>query len=187
MNYFLPIALGISLAAATGFRVFLPLLATGLAARAEFIPLVDSFDWVTSTPALIMLAVAATTEIIAYYVPLLDNALDGLAAPAAVAAGVAVSYAVMGDMNPMVKWTLAIIAGGGAAAATQGATTLLRGTSTVLTAGLGNHAVATGELFGAIILSLLAILLPYLAALAAIIFIIVAWRMIARARRRAAQ
>jgi hypothetical protein len=113
----------------------------------------------------------------------LDNLLDGIAGPVAVGAGIAVSYAVMGDLPPMLKWSLAIIAGGGAAASAQGATTLLRGASTAATAGLGNSVLATGEFIGAILLSVLAIVLPYLALLAAIVFIVVVWRMVMKVKR----
>ncbi|MCA0434664.1 MAG: DUF4126 domain-containing protein [Proteobacteria bacterium] len=182
-DYILPVALGIGLAAATGFRVFVPLLVAGLAAREGYLPLSEGFMWVTTTPALLMLAIAALAEVAAYYIPVIDNLLDGIAGPTAIGAGIAVSYAVMGDLPPMIKWTLAIIAGGGAAAATQGATTLLRGTSTVLTAGLGNSVLSTGELVGALLLSLLAILLPILAAAAAVVLIIVIWRFVTRTRR----
>jgi Domain of unknown function (DUF4126) len=163
---FLPVALGISLAAATGFRIFLPLLVMGIGARQGFLPVSSGFDWVTSWPALVMLAVASVVEIAAYYVPGLDNLLDWLAAPSAVGAGILASAAVLGpgfDASPMLKWTLAIIAGGGAAAVTQSATTLLRGKSTVFTGGTGNHVVATGEIAGALGLSLLAVVLPYVA------------------------
>lgn len=184
LSLLFPVALGIGLAAATGFRVFLPLLLMGLAVRGGYMPVSDGFAWVATPPALIMFAIAAVTEIVAYYVPVLDNLLDGIAGPTAVGAGIAVSAAVMGDFPPMLKWTLAIIAGGGAAAATQGATTLLRGTSTVLTMGLGNHAVATGEIVGAIVMTLLAILMPYLAVLGAVIFCIVAWRLLWRLRQK---
>jgi hypothetical protein len=164
---FLPIALGISLAAAAGFRVFLPLLVMGIGAREGLLPVSSGFDWVTTWPALLMLAVASITEIAAYYVPGFDNLLDLIAAPTAIGAGILASAAVLGpsfDASPMLKWTLAIIAGGGAAAVTQSATTLLRGKSTILTAGIGNHVIATGEIAGALGLSLLAVVLPYLAA-----------------------
>jgi hypothetical protein len=182
----LPISLGVGLAAAAGFRVFMPLLAMGLAAKSGVMPIADSFQWVTSTPALLMLAVAAVVEVIAYYIPVLDNLLDGLATPTAVGAGIAMTYAVLGNMDPMLKWTLAIIAGGGAAAATQGATTVLRGASTVTTAGLGNHALATTEIVGAVIMSILAIFAPYIALVAAIIIMILVWRMVLRLKRRRA-
>ena len=78
----------------------------------------------------------------------------------------------------MLKWTLAIIAGGGIAATTQGATTLLRGTSTVMTAGIGNHLLATGEIFSAIALTLLAIVLPYVTLLIVFVIVVLAARMI---------
>ena len=186
LAYVLPVALGVGLAAAAGFRVFLPLLLMGLAVKAGYLPVSQDFSWVASTPALLMFAVAAVTEIIAYYVPVLDNLLDGLAGPTAVGAGIAISAAVMSDFPPMMKWTLAIIAGGGAAAATQGATTILRGGSTVLTGGLGNHVLATGEIIGAIVMTVLAMLAPVLAAIAALVFIVIAWRIILRRRKRKA-
>ncbi len=171
-DYVLPIVLGISLAAAAGFRVFVPLLVMGLSARGSYLPLGDTFAWVSTAPALIMLGVAALAEIAAYYIPGLDNLLDALATPAAVIAGIAVSAAVMTDLPPMLKWTLAIIAGGGAAAITQGATATLRGHSTAFTAGLGNHMLATGELAAAIFVPLLAIIWPYAALVIALLTVI---------------
>ena len=179
-----PLALGIGLAAATGFRIFLPLLVMGLGVREGYVPVSDGFAWVATTPALIMLAVAAITEIAAYYIPLLDNVLDHIAGPVAIGAGILVSAAVMGGYDPMLKWTLAIIAGGGAAAATQSTTTALRGTSTVLTAGLGNHAIATGEIAGALATSVLAIAFPYVAAVLVLLLIWLAWRLILKFRQR---
>jgi Domain of unknown function (DUF4126) len=177
---FLPVALGISLAAATGFRVFLPLLVMGVGAREGLLPVSSGFDWVTTWPALMMLGVASIVEIAAYYIPGLDNLLDTLAAPTAIGAGILASAAVLGpgfDASPMLKWTLAIIAGGGAAAVTQSATTLLRGKSTVFTAGAGNHMIATGEIVGALGLSVLAVILPYVAAGIVCIVGLLAFRM----------
>ncbi len=182
----LPAALGIGLAAASGFRVFIPLLIMGLSARAGYLPVGESFAWVSTAPALLMLSIAAAIEVMAYYIPALDNLLDSIATPAAVIAGIAVSAAVMGDFPPMLKWTLAIIAGGGAAAITQGATTLLRGHSTVLTGGLGNPAIATGELFGAIGMSLLAIAFPVLALALALLFCVAAYRIVRKLIHRKA-
>ena len=116
-----------------------------------------------------MLSVAALAEILAYYVPGVDNLLDTLATPAALVAGTVVSAAVMTDVPPMVKWTAAVIAGGGVAGLTQGATAMLRAKSTVLTGGIGNVVIATAELGGALLVSLLALAAP-LAALGVIIF-----------------
>jgi hypothetical protein len=175
-SYLLPIALGISLAAATGFRVFMPLLITGFAMREGFVPQGETFAWAATTPALIMLAMAAVAEVAAYYIPAIDNLLDTVATPAATLAGVGVAAAMMTDLPPMLKWTLAIIAGGGAATITQSTTALLRGHSTVLTAGLGNHVIATGEILGAVAIPVVAIAAPYAAVILAALFCWLVWK-----------
>jgi hypothetical protein len=164
----LSIVLGVGLAAATGFRIFLPMLILSAAAYTGHLSLDESFAWLGTPAALTMLGVATLAEIVAYYVPGVDNLLDTLATPGAFIAGTVVSAAVMTDLPPMVKWTAAVIAGGGVAGLTQGITAMLRAKSTVLTGGLGNPAIATAELGGAALVSLLALAAP-LAALAAVI------------------
>jgi len=159
----LSIALGIGLAAAVGFRVFLPMLVMSVAAYTGHLPLSSGFAWLATPAALVMLSVAALLEILAYYIPGVDNLLDAIATPAALVAGTVVSAAVMTDLPPIVKWTTALIAGGGAAGLTQGLTSLLRAKSTLTTAGLGNHLIATGEIGAALLLSLLALAAPLLA------------------------
>jgi hypothetical protein len=162
------IVLGVGLAAATGFRVFLPMLILSGAAYTGHLSLDESFAWLGTPAALTMLGVAAIVEIVAYYVPGVDNLLDTLATPGAFIAGTVVSAAVMTDLPPMVKWTAAVIAGGGVAGLMQGITVMLRTKSTVLTGGLGNPVIATAELGSAALVSLLALAAP-LAALAAVI------------------
>jgi hypothetical protein len=159
----LSIVLGIGLAAATGFRLFLPMLIVSGAAFTGHLPLSDSFAWLGTAPALIMLSVAALIEILAYYVPGVDNLLDTLATPAALVAGTVVSAAVMTDVPPMVKWTAAVIAGGRVAGLTQGATAMLRAKSTVFTGGIGNAVISTAELSGALLVSILALAAPLIA------------------------
>ncbi len=161
----LSIARGVGLAAAAGFRVFLPLLVMSGAAYSGHLTLGDSFAWLATPTALAMLSVAALLEIAAYYVPGVDNMLDALAAPAALVAGTLAAAAVMTDLPPIVKWTTAAIAGGGAAGLTQSVTSVLRAQSTLTTGGIGNAVVSTSELGGALLISLLALLAP-LAALA---------------------
>jgi hypothetical protein len=185
LDYVLPAILGICLAAAAGFRIFVPLLMTGLAARFGYLPVGDSFAWIATLPALVMLSVAALVEVAAYYLPGIDNLLDALATPMAVVAGIALSAAVMTDLPPMLKWTLAIIAGGGAAALTQSATAVARGHSTVLTGGFGNAAVATGELLASIVLPLIAIVWPVIALVLAVAILLAAGAILLRLRKRA--
>jgi hypothetical protein len=168
MESLLSIALGIGLAAAAGFRIFVPLLVAGLAARSGFIPLADGFQWLASTPALLTLGTAAVFEVLAYYIPGVDHLLDLIAGPAAMGAGVVASASVMADIPPAVMWPVAIIAGGGIAGLTKGGTALLRAKSGVMTAGLANPVVATVETIGATGIAILAVAVPLLC-LAAII------------------
>ena len=181
----LSIMLGVGLAAATGFRVFLPMLIVSGAAYTGHLSLGDSFAWLGTPHALTMLGAAALVEILAYYVPGVDNLLDTLATPAAFVAGTIVSAAVMTDLPPMVKWTAAIIAGGGVAGLTQGVTAMLRANSTVLTGGLGNVVVATAELGGALLVSLLALAAPLAAFVLVILFLWLAIRLLRRLLRGA--
>lgn len=188
VNTIFSIALGIGLAAATGFRVFVPLLVAGLAARAGVIPLADSFQWLQSTPALIALGTAATFETIAFYIPGVDHLLDVLASPLAVVAGVLASASVMVDLPPEAKWPIAVIAGGGIASLTKTGAALLRVKSTTLTGGLGNPVVSTAETASAATISILAILAPIACVVAALALGIYLFRRRARrARARSSQ
>jgi len=168
---------GLGLAAACGLRVFAPLFVLGLAARFGPLSLSLGFAWAESTPALLALGLATLLEISAYYVPWLDHVLDAVAAPAALLAGALVVAALMGDLPPWLRWSVAIIAGGGLAGLTQAATTLLRLKSTATTGGLANPVVATGEWIGAITLAVIAVLLPLLALAVAVGLVVLALRM----------
>jgi hypothetical protein len=168
----LSIALGIGLAAATGLRLFLPMLVVSVAAYTGHLPLSDNFAWLATPAAVMLLSVAALVEVLAYYIPGVDNLLDTLATPAAFVAGTVISAAVITDLPPMVKWAAAIIAGGGIAGLTQSVTTLVRAKSTVLTGTLGNPVVATTELGGSLIVSLMALAAPLLTA---VVIVVLLW------------
>ena len=178
------IALGIGLAAAVGFRVFLPLLVASVAAYTGRLELSDSFAWLGTLPAVVMLAVAAVLEILAYYIPVVDNALDTITTPAALIAGTLVSAAVMTDLPPVLKWSTAIIAGGGAAGLTQGVTALLRAKSTAVTGGLGNPILASAEIGGALLVSALALIAPFVALAAAVMLCWIIVRKVRHWRRQ---
>ena len=180
----LSVALGVGLAAATGFRLFLPLLVLSIAAYTGHASLNESFAWLATPAALLMLGTAAIVEIAAFYIPGVDNLLDTVATPGAVVAGTIVSAAVMTDLPPMLKWTAAIIAGGGVAGITQSLTAMLRAKSTVFTGGLGNSVVATAELGGASLISILALAAPLAALALVILFFWLAFRLIRSLARR---
>jgi hypothetical protein len=176
----LSVSLGLGLAAACGFRVFVPFLILNLAARSGYVTLDGSFEWIASTPALITLGVATALEITAYYVPWLDNLLDSVSTPAAVVAGIVVTASVVTGIDPYLKWSLAVIAGGGVAGAVQAATVGTRGASTLTTAGFGNPLVSTAEAGGAVVLSGMAIGLPALAGLLVVLLLVLAVRRLSR-------
>ncbi len=169
---FLGAALGLGLAAAVGFRVFVPFLLVAIAAKGGQVHLAGGFEWLGSDMALIIFGIAALLEIAAYFIPFFDHLLDTVAGPAAVIAGTVLMASTLVDMAPWLRWTVAIVAGGGTAGLLHGATSSLRMGSTATTGGLGNPAFATFETGASTALTILAMLLP-LVALALVVFLIV--------------
>jgi uncharacterized membrane protein len=158
-----PVALAICLSAACGMRVFLPPFFIGLAAHYGYLDLADQgLAWLGNWQALTICGVACVVEACAFYIPYLDNLLDTIASPLAIIAGIALSSSLLSNYDPAIKWSAAVIAGGGAAGLMQGSTVAVRAASTGLTGGLGNFIVATLELLGSILLTLFAVLLPVL-------------------------
>jgi hypothetical protein len=169
------IAIGIGLAASCGFRVFVPMFVAAIAAKAGLFPLTEGFQWLGSWAAILCFGTATVVEIIAYYIPFVDNLLDTVTTPLAIGAGTLLLTSVLPIDSYLLKWTTGLIAGGGAAATIQGGTVLTRLASTKLTAGTGNSVVATGEhavAFGSSILSLFIPLIIAVIVILAITFII---------------
>jgi len=152
--------LGVGLAASVGFRVFLPLFALSLASYFGVWELNESWQWIGSTAALVTLGVATVIEIFGYYIPYIDNLLDSIALPLAAIAGTAVMVSTVADLSPVITWALAIIAGGGTAAAISGTSSATRLTSTATTAGFANPVVSTVETGTAMLMSVFSIFLP---------------------------
>ncbi|AGA34717.1 3-deoxy-manno-octulosonate cytidylyltransferase [Thioalkalivibrio nitratireducens DSM 14787] len=151
---------GISLSAAAGLRVFLPVLALGLASRFGVLELGEPFAWLASDPVLLVAGIAALLEIGGYYIPLADNLLDTLATPAAIGGGTVIVASLLPEMNNLLQWGSAALLGGGAAGIVQGTTVAARSASTASTGGLGNPLIATSETGGSLIAIMLALLIP---------------------------
>lgn len=183
----LAICIGVGLAASCGFRVFVPFLVLAVAARAGFLTPAEGFEWLASWPAIVALALATLLEVVAYYVPWLDNALDSITTPAAVIAGMVAVAASVHDVDPLLKWSVALIAGGGSAGVIKAGTAGVRGLSSVFTGGLANFVLATVEWATSLLLSLLALVLPVVAAIIALLLVLAlgrfALRFAARWRR----
>lgn len=160
------IFLGVGLAASSGFRVFVPLFALSCASYFGMIPLNETWAWVGSTPALVILGVASIIESVSYLVPYIDHLLDTIAVPLAGIAGTLVMASTLTNMSPAMTWALAIVAGGGAAATIKGTTATTRVASTATTGGLANPVISVAETGTAIGLSALSIFAPVLAMVA---------------------
>jgi len=168
METILGLVIGICLSAACGFRVFVPLLGMSIAALTGHVPLAPGFEWIGTWPALIAFATATVVEVGTYYIPWVDNAMDVLMTPVAIAAGVIVTASLLGDMSPFLKWSLVVIAGGGVSGLVHVGTVAVRAGSSGTTGGSANFLVSTAELVGAILVTILAVLLPFLCLVAVI-------------------
>ena len=172
LPYAISAFIGIGLAAATGFRVFLPMFAVSLASYMGWIPMNESFQWLSGLPTLITTGIATIVEILAYYIPFVDHLLDTMSIPLATVAGSVMFASQFAEIGTFPQWALALIAGGGTAAAISSGFAGTRAASTATTGGLGNSVVATTETAGAGIMSILALAAPIIAFIVAIILII---------------
>ncbi|MBE9045446.1 DUF4126 domain-containing protein [Pleurocapsales cyanobacterium LEGE 10410] len=163
MAIILALCLGVTLSAASGFRLFVPPLALSLASLYGDLELSSGFAWVGTYPTAIALSIATVVEILAYYIPVVDNLLDTIEIPTAVAIGTLLTAANLGDVNPLLQWSIAALAGGGTAGIIETFTAMTRVASTGATGGTGNFLLATAEALSSGVLSILAFTLPPLA------------------------
>lgn len=153
--------LGVTLSSAVGFRIFIPPLVLSVGSLFFGVSLPEGLSWLSSYPAMAILATATVAEVAAFYVPHVDNLLNTLASPAAVVAGtILTSGFLSGHLDPTLQWSLALIAGGGAAGAVQGLTATSRGVSTATTLGFANPVVTTLENIAATALSTIPFWVP---------------------------
>ena len=160
MDIAIGICLGLGLAASCGFRVFVPLLISNIASMTGIVNIGGGFEWMGSWPAFAIFLSATVAEVGAYYIPVLDNALDTISVPLAAIAGTLLSVTFITDVPPMVQWTLGIIVGGGSAAVIKSGASMARLKSTAFTAGWANWLLATFEHVTSFVMSVLTVLLP---------------------------
>ena len=180
MTEFLPFLIslfvGIGLAAATGFRVFLPIFFLSLGSYLGWIPLDQSYAWIGGLPAVIATGLATIIEILAYYIPFVDNILDSITVPLATIAGSLLFASQFTEVSNWIQWSLAIIAGGGTAATISSVFAGTRAASSGTTAGVANPAISTIETIGSTIMSILAIFLPILAGICVLVILYLAFK-----------
>lgn len=173
LPYVISAFIGIGLAAATGFRVFLPMFVVSLSSYFGWIPMSENFDWLSGLPTVIATGIATVVEIFSYYIPYVDHILDTIAIPLATVSGAILFASQFVGLDSFPLWALALIAGGGTAATISSGFAGSRAVSTATTGGLGNSVVATSETAGAGIMSALALVFPIIAGILTIVLVIV--------------
>jgi|SRR5699024_1613072 len=183
LEFVIAILIGVGLSAAVGFRVFTPLLITSIAEKTSMVTLAEGFTWIGSTPALVAFLVATILEIGGSYIPIVDQLLKMLATPVAIIAGILLTASFIGDMEPLLTWSIAIIAGGSTASVSQITTASIKGTSTIATGGIGNIFISLGEGIIAVVMSLVSIMVPFLALFFVILLFIIFVFVLIRVRK----
>lgn len=181
------VAIGIGLAASAGFRVFVPMLVAAIAAKAGFLPLNESFQWLSSWTSIAILGTATIVEILAYYIPVVDNLLDTVSTPLAIGAGTLLLTSVLPIDSELIRWITGAAVGGGSAAVVQSGSALTRLTSTKLTAGLGNPVVATVENVAATGTSILSLIFPFFVLAIFLMLVILIFTTLRKRLRRKAE
>ncbi len=176
------------LSGSAGLNAYIPLLVVALASRFPIndplLKLSSPYDLLSSWWVIGLLVILLIIEMLVDKVPAVDSLNDGIQTfvrPAAGAILFAGSTSVINDMNPI----LAILAGVLVAGGVHATKTVARPIVTATTAGTGNWAVSIVEDITAFIMSLLAIILPVLAGLFVLVFIIlITWFFVRRRRRK---
>lgn len=157
------IALAIALAACAGLRAWLPLFVAGLLARMGIAEVGEGFQWLASTPAIVLFGIATVLEIAADKVPALDHALDTVSTVIRPIAGAIVAAAVLVQIrDPLIASVVGLLVGAPTALAPHLAKSGARAVSTSTTAGLANPIVSVIEDAIAIVIAVLAFVIPIL-------------------------
>lgn len=183
MEALLHVAIGIGLSAAAGFRILVPFLVMGVAAHTGYLSLAPEMAWMGTTPAIVGFAIATLLEVLVYFIPVVDNIMDAVELPLAAIAGTVLTAAVTSDIDPFLRWSLALIAGGSVAGGTEAFMGLTRLASTATAGPVGNIAVSLAELASSSILSVLAIVVPIIVLVVLLVLIFLAFRRWGKRRR----
>jgi hypothetical protein len=171
---------GAGLAAPAGLNAYIPLRTVGLLARfTDLVTLNEPYDIIASDAGLIILTVLLVIELFADAIPGLDSVNDVIQSVIRPAAGAFLMLASdegMLDMHPILQ----VIIGAGIAGAVHAVKALGRPAITVSTGGLGNPGVSSLENLLALVLSIMAILIPVAVLVGAVLLLILGIRWLLR-------
>jgi hypothetical protein len=176
------------LSASAGLNAYLPLLIVSIAGKIGFLELSKPFDVMTSWWVIGVLVVLVLIETFVDKIPAVDTVNDiinTLVRPAAGAILFAATANVVNGISPVVSIILGLLVAGGVHAAKATA----RPVVTATTAGIGNPVVSTIEDILSAFTALLAVLLPSLIMLFAVLGIVTFlwWRMRRISKQEAAR
>lgn len=175
MDLPIQIFMGVGLAAAAGFRAFLPLLAVGLMVRSDYLEVLSQFDFLARTDVLLVLATATVVEFAGDKIPLVDNALDVVGTAIRPVAGTVLASGLLLSLDPWMATALGLATGGTTALAVHGSKAAVRGLSTATIpahGGLANVVLSFVDDFGAMTAIALAVLVPVVAFVLALVFVV---------------
>ena len=177
------VAMGIGLASCAGLRAFLPMLVVGTAGRLDLIPLTRTFEWLESTPALIVFGIAVVTELLADKFPVVDNFLDAAQVFVKPVAGTILMASVLSELSPLQATVMGLIGGGTAAGVVHVGKAKLRLASSVTTAGTANPLISVVEDAGALVGSIASLVVPLLVVVLLFVFAVVGFLVLRHWRR----
>ena len=142
--------------------------------RAVFFEMQESFAWIGSTPALIIISLATVIEIVSNLIPWLDNVLKMITTPVSTIAGIIIACSVLDGMNPAFQWTFGVLAGGGLSTINHLNGICIRGASTAFTGGAANPLLTIVETLLSAVTSFLAFIIPIVMGIVLVIFTVIA-------------
>ncbi|HET7436294.1 MAG TPA: DUF4126 domain-containing protein [Thermoanaerobaculia bacterium] len=178
-NLALALLLGVGLSASTGLNTFLPLLLLSGAARFHIagITLNQSFAWLGSDVAIVVLIIASVVEILGDKIPTVDHFLDVIGTFIRPIAGATAAASVLTHADPVVAAIAGLIIGSPISFGLHSLKAGARVVSTTTTFGCANPLISLVEDVVSVIVSIVAIFAPILVPLLLLAVVFVLWRL----------
>jgi hypothetical protein len=171
-------ALGLS--GAGGLNAWMPLMVVAILGRAGWVDLDPAFSELTRTPVILALVALFVLDFVADKIPAVDHAMHAAGAIVHPVVGAALFDLQAGGHSPL---AVNLLAGAGVAGTLHAARATARPVVNGASGGLGAPLVSLLEDIASLLLTLVAFLLPALAALVVIVLLVGAILLARRARR----
>lgn len=182
-EWVVPVLMGVSLAACAGIRAWLPLLFVSVLAHFGYVQVNDSMAVIGDIYVLVALVIATVVEMIGDKIPAVDNFLDTVGTFIRPAAGTVISSSLLTQIDGGTALLLGVLVGGGTALSVHAGKSAMHAAATAtapIHLGFGNTVLSFIEDGVSIAASILAVVLPWVAAVCALIAVCVSLYMIVR-------